>query len=313
MNAVSAHAALHGVVAPHAIAAADDVRARFLAAQPFRHCVIEDFLAPGFADALLAGFPAFDRGNAINEDGVAAGKSTVERIRTLGPAWATLDDCIQSPAFLALVERITGIDGLLYDPDYFGGGSHENRDGQSLDTHIDFNHHPATGWHRRLNLIVYLNHEWEDDWGGSLELRRDPHDPDTDQAVTITPLFNRCVIFETTEHSWHGFPPIRLPETRRSLSRKSVALYFYSRERPAAELASAHSTVYVDRPLPAHLQPGRVLSERDVADLRDLMARRDAHNRRLYGEVHALQEELDRSMASRMFAAARRLLARLRR
>lgn len=305
--------ALEGIVAPHAIAGADASRERFLAARPFRHCVVEGFFAPAFADALLAEFPAFERGNALNEDGVAAGKSTVERIRSLGGRWAALDACIQSPAFLGLVGRMTGIDGLLYDPHYFGGGTHDNRDGQSLDVHIDFNRHPATGWHRRLNLIVYLNREWEDGWGGELELHRDPYDPDTDEVVAIAPLFNRCVVFETTEHSWHGFPPIRLPPGREALGRRSVALYFYTRERPAAETAAAHSTVYVDRPLPAHLQPGRVLSERDVAELRELLARRDAHSRRLYGEVHALQAELDRSFAGRLFAGARRALARLRR
>ena len=305
--------ALEGIVAAHAIAGADAARERFLSARPFRHCVVEGFFAPAFADALLAEFPGFERGNALNEDGVAAGKSTVERIRSLGGSWAALDACIQSPAFLELVGRMTGIDGLLYDPHYFGGGTHDNRDGQSLDVHIDFNHHPATGWHRRLNLIVYLNREWEDGWGGELELHRDPHDPDTDEVVAIAPLFNRCVVFETTEHSWHGFPRIRLPAGREALSRRSVALYFYTRERPAAEIASPHSTVYVDRPLPAHMQPGRVLSERDVAELRELLARRDAHSRRLYGEVHALQAELDRSFAGRLFAGARRVLARLRR
>ena len=314
MNADAATgAALQGIVSAHALACADEARARFLAARPFRHCVVEGFFEPAYADTLLAQFPGFERGNALNEDGVAAGKSTIERIRSLGGPWAALDDCIRSPAFLALVERMTGVDRLLYDPDYFGGGTHDNRDGQSLDVHIDFNHHPGTGWHRRLNLIVYLNREWDPDWGGSIELHRDPHDPDTDEVVSIAPLFNRCVIFETTEHSWHGFPPIRLPADRESVSRKSVALYFYTRERPAEEAASPHSTVYVDRPLPAHMRPGRVLSERDVAELRDLLARRDAHNRRLYGEVHGLQAELDRSVAGRMLAAARRLLARLRR
>lgn len=304
---------MHELVAPHVAREADAIRARFLSAQPFRHCVIEGFFAPGFAEDLLAQFPGFERGNFLNEDGVAGGKSTVERIAALGGAHAALDACIRSPGFLSLVGRITGIDDLLYDPDYFGGGTHENRDGQSLDNHIDFNYHPATGWHRRLNLIVYLNREWHDDWGGALELHRDPHDPGTDEVVAITPLFNRCVIFETTEHSWHGFPMISLPPGRGMLSRKSVALYFYTRERPAAETASPHSTVYVDRPLPAHIAPGRALTGRDVAELRDLLARRDAHNRRLYGELQALQARLELGFASRVLGAARRALARRRR
>jgi Rps23 Pro-64 3,4-dihydroxylase Tpa1-like proline 4-hydroxylase len=96
---------------------------------------------------------------------------------------------------------------------------------------------------------VYLNHEWDDAWGGSLELHSDPH-ADDDTITRVTPLFNRAVIFETTEWSWHGFSRISLPEAKRELSRKSIALYFYTQERPQEELADTHSTIYVDRPLP---------------------------------------------------------------
>ncbi len=303
-----------GIVAP-AVAdadAADAVRARFTTARPFAHCVIDGFFDNAFADALLREFPDFERGNDRNEHGTAGGKSVVERIRELGGAWRALDDCVQSAGFLDLVGRMTGIPDLLYDRDYFGGGSHDNRDGQSLDVHIDFNHHPGTGWHRRLNLIVYLNHEWDADWGGALELHRDPRDPASDEVASVLPLFNRCVIFETTEHSWHGFSEIRLPAEQSSLSRKSVALYFYTRERPVDETAPRHSTVYVDRPLPAHLQPGHVLHADDVAALHELLARRDQHNRRLYQELEALQARLDQSAVGRLAGLARRAAARLR-
>lgn len=310
---MSAHDALDGIVSAAVARDAAAIREGFLAARPFRHCVIPAFFSPVFAEALLRQFPDFSRGNHLNEDGVAGGKSTVERIRGLGEAYAALDDCIRSPDFLQLVSRLTGIDDLLYDPDYFGGGTHENRDGQSLDTHIDFNYHPATGWHRRLNLIVYLNPEWCDGWGGALELQRDPHDRANNEVVSVAPLFNRCVIFETTERSWHGFPAITLPPEQVGTSRRSVALYFYTRERPAEETATAHSTVYVDRPLPAHITAGHVLDDHDVAALQELLARRDAHVRRLYGEVGALQARLDQSPAGRLIAAARRMLARARR
>jgi hypothetical protein len=300
------------LIASHVFTDADALRAAFATARPFGHCVIEDFFAAPYAQALLDAFPAFERGNALNEDGVLANKSVVERIHALGGAYRQLDACVQSPPFLELIGRITGIPDLLYDVDYFGGGTHDNRDGQSLDNHIDFNYHPGTGWHRRLNLIVYFNPAWDEAWGGALELHRDPYDPDTDEVVVIPPLFNRCVIFETTEHSWHGFPKIELPDDHKHLSRKSIALYFYTRERPSAQTALKHSTIYVDRALPAHLQPGRVLSERDVAELRELLDRRDAHNRRLYGEITTLQAHLDHSFASRLFNAVRRLIGRLR-
>jgi hypothetical protein len=263
------------------------IAAQFVAARPFRHVVIEGFFPADFASALLQDFPPFERGNARNEHGGLGGKSTVERIRELGPPFAALDDLVQSPGFLRWLSAATGIPDLLYDPHYFGGGTHDNRDGQELDPHVDFNRHPETGWHRRLNLIVYLNPGWQDGWGGLLELHSDPRR--SDDAVThIAPLFNRCVVFETTEWSWHGFGRIVLPPDLPSTTRRSIALYFYTRERPAEELAPEHSTIYVDRPLPERFRAGLTLSERDVEELQILLARRDQHNQRLYGELMQL-------------------------
>jgi hypothetical protein len=267
---------------------------RFARREPFRHVVIENFLADDHAARLLTEFPAFERGNARNEAGELGGKSTVERVRELGSAYAELDDLVQSAPFLALVSRLTGIDDLLYDPHYFGGGTHENREGQDLDPHVDFNRHPIESWHRRLNLIVYLNHEWDDAWGGSLELHTDPRAAD-DHVTLITPLYNRCVIFETTEWSWHGFSRISLPPERRDLSRRSIALYFYTRERPPEELADNHSTIYVDRPLPDRFHTGMTLVESDIEEIRVLLARRDQHNQRLYRDITHLSTQLEQA------------------
>jgi Rps23 Pro-64 3,4-dihydroxylase Tpa1-like proline 4-hydroxylase len=277
-------------VVPSALPDPRPLAARFRGAAPFRHLVIDGFFPAEFADALLRDFPAFERGNARNEQGELGGKSTVERIRELGDTYAALDDLVKSKAFLDWLSTATGIPDLLYDPHYFGGGTHDNRHGQELDAHVDFNRHPATGWHRRLNLIVYLNPEWDDRWGGALELHSDPRSAD-DAVTLITPRFNRCVVFETTEWSWHGFSRIALPADRQALSRRSVALYFYTRERPADELAPEHSTIYVDRPLPDHFVPGRTLSEQDVQELKVLLARRDQHNQRLYNELIAAQNQ----------------------
>lgn len=283
------------------------LRDQFRSARPFRHLVIDDFLAPAFADALLAQFPAFERGSARTEDGSIGNKATVERIRRLGPAYAELDDLVQSRAFLDTVGAITGIADLIYDPWYFGGGTHENRNGQDLDAHVDFNRHPVERWHRRLNLIVYLNPRWQDDWGGCLQLHADPRASD-DDVIAIAPLFNRAVVFETTEWSWHSFPPIMLPPGEQALTRKSIALYFYSAERPAEELAGTHSTIYVDRPLPTHLVAGHVLTEPDVRTLQTLLHRRDAHNQRLYGELAELSKKLEHADATLSSGGLGRLL-----
>ena len=298
---------------------ADQLASRFGERDPFRHVVIDNFFAPDYCAQLLAQFPAFERGNARNEDGRIGNKSTIEKIRHLGPALAALDDLVQSAEFLALIGRITGIPDLLYDPWYFGGGTHENRNGQELDAHVDFNRHPVEKGHRRLNLIVYLNHEWNDAWGGSLELHSDPRSSD-DRITVITPLYNRAVIFETTEWSWHAFPRIALPVDKQGLTRKSVALYFYTKERPADELADSHSTIYVDQPLPKRFQPGMTLSAADVEDLQVLLTRRDHHNQRLYLEVTSLAKQLEQAHAAlnsgrlgRLRYFARRLIGRLTR
>ena len=218
------------------LAKAGELCAVYRGAKPFPHVVIDDFLTPSFAQRLLDQFPSFERGNNVGDDGKVGNKATFEKIRGLGRDYAALDDLIQSREFLQLIETITGIPALIYDPFYLGGGTHENRQDQSLQAHIDFNYHPSEGWHRRLNLIVYLNHDWEQRWGGNLELYTDPYKDKQPQAV-VSPVFNRCVIFGTSEKSWHGFDQIRLPAEKSQISRKSIALYFYSKDRPPEEIA----------------------------------------------------------------------------
>jgi len=288
---------VNDIVNPAVVRDASKLATEFRNADPFRHIVIENFFTPEACAQLLSDFPAFERGNARNEAGELGQKSTVERIRELGASYATLDDLIQTPQFLALIGKITGIPDLLYDPWYFGGGTHENREGQDLDAHVDFNRHPVERWHRRLNLIVYLNHEWDDAWGGSLELHSNPRAADN-RVKLITPLYNRAVIFETTETSWHGFSRIGLPDAKKNLSRRSIALYFYTKDRPAEELADTHSTIYVDRPLPEQFTAGHILSDHDVQQLRTLLARRDQHNQRLYRDITDLTARLERAEAA---------------
>jgi hypothetical protein len=290
--------------------------AAFQRRDPFRHAVIDDFFDADTAARLLAQFPPFDRGNARNEDGDIGNKSTVERIRELGPVYAALDDLMQSPAFLERMSQLTGIAGLRYDPWYFGGGTHENRNGQDLDAHVDFNRHPVEPWHRRLNLIVYLNPDWQDDWGGLLELHSDPRSPE-DRITRIAPLFNRGVVFETTEWSWHGFERIAVPPARSDITRRSIALYFYTTERPEEELAPTHSTIYVERPLPQRFRAGLTLDAIDADELRSLIERRDRHNQRLYREIadltqrnEQLLQTLRMSFLGRLRHYAQRLLTR---
>jgi 2OG-Fe(II) oxygenase superfamily len=253
----------------------------FKNAQPFRHVVIEDFLDAALCRRILEEFPRFEDRYALNEMGQVGGKAVRMDVREMNGVYRDVDRYIQTREFLDFVSTVTGIPDLIYDPDYIGGGTHENRDGQGLDPHVDFNFHPGTRWHRRLNLIVYLNPEWEESWGGVLELQADPWQGDT-RGPRIVPLFNRAVIFETTERSWHGFSTIHLPPQRQALSRKSFAIYLYTKERPVAETAVSHATVYVPDAMPQSLQAGTTLDEAQITDLRGRFERLRAQLHFLY-------------------------------
>ena len=287
---------------PRALGDVDAHRDAFRSAHPFRHVVIPSFFRGEFSERLLADFPRFEARHALNEMGEIGGKAVRMDVCDIAESYRELDRFLRSEEFLGYVSRVTGIPDLLYDPDYVGGGTHENRHGQSLDAHVDFNYHPRTNWHRRLNLIVYLNREWGEDWGGALELHANPWSAAENRTVSVAPLFNRCVIFETTESSWHGFSEIALPPSKHGHSRKSFAIYLYTRERPREETAPPHATVYVPDAMPAGWAPGRVLDESDVRNLTQRFTRLRAQLRYLYerekrfgDEIAALKQALGES------------------
>jgi hypothetical protein len=257
MNAPVAHAE---ILSPALQSRKDTLAREFRDAEPFPHVVFTDFFAPEFAELLLGDFPTFEARHAMGEMGEVGRKATRSDVRDISTAYSRLDDFLQAPEFLGLMSAITGIPDLLYDPDYHGGGTHENLHGQGMYIHVDFNYHPR-GWHRRLNLIVYLSPEWEEEWGGSLTLHSDAWEPSTDTVRSIPPQFNLGVLFETSEHSWHGFSHVDLPESRRDLSRKSFAIYLYTEDRPVNEVAARHSTIYVPDGMPDDVGPGTVLNE----------------------------------------------------
>jgi hypothetical protein len=255
------------MINPDVIARAAEIQGEFQQAKPFRHVAIDDFLLSDRCESLLRDFPAFDEKSATNEHGLIGRKAVVERVSGISPSYKAFYEYINSPAFLDAMSRLTGIHDLIADKTLFGGGTHDNLDGQRLNVHVDFNIDVRNMLHRRINLLLYLNKEWEEAWGGAIELHSDPHNVAVDEVASFLPLFNRAVIFETNEYSWHGFERITLPADRQHLSRKSFSIYLYTKDRPADEVVAPHTTFYVPQPLPANLRVGHTLTEQDMLEL----------------------------------------------
>lgn len=190
--------------------------------KPFRHTVIDNFLTH---EELVQINEEWPTENWLKEDGKANRKWSMTKLTA---ASSRVADAIDT----RLVECATRIEGLFRDPEMFGAGLHCIPRGGFLKMHVDFNRHPK-GWHRRVNLLIYLNQEWRDQWGGHLQLGLG------DDKKLIAPIGGRCVIFETNDTSWHGHPePLACPD---GVQRRSLALYYYTREEPQGE---AHTTIY---------------------------------------------------------------------
>ncbi len=284
------------LLSPEARAAAGEIGRRFRAAEPFPHFVFDGLLEADFFRRLQQEFPPFAARNALNDYGEPGGKAVCSDLAKLGPAYRELDALLRSSDFLDWMGEAADTPELLYDPDYYGGGTHENLPGESLDSHVDFNLHPRMKWHRRLNLILFLNDDWGEDWGGCLRLQRNPWAPaGEDRIETVVPRPNRCAVFETSERSWHGFERIQVPAEREGLTRRTVAVYFYTRERPADEIVPEHGTYYVPPPL-----PGRY---RDDEELRSMIEARDRRLRFHWEREKELREmlwKIDRSPSFRV-------------
>ncbi len=284
---------MNDVIHPEIAARREALGEAVRAAKFFPHAAIDRFFTDEICRGLVDEFPRFRDQDALNEMGKVGQKACREDVHELGETFARVDDCMRSADFLQLMSKITGIPNLLYDPEYAGGGTHDNIDGAQLDIHVDFNSHPTLKWHRRLNLIVFLTPEWDADWGGCFEVHKNPWSPQDDELESFAPRLNRAVIFETSEVSWHGFNRIMLPEGKRHLSRKSFAIYLYTESRPAEQLAPSHATIYVPPPVPKHIQAGATLSDVDADYLRTLVTRRDQQIKFLYDREMEFSQRLE--------------------
>ena len=231
---------------------AKDRRNEYINASPFPNIVLTDFFDTAFLTSVLNEFPdlskpAYAESKAVQRyDNHNEKKFGARGEAVFGDATKQLMHYLNSQPILEFLQVLAGItETLIPDPYFIGGGCHEIKPGGLLKVHADFNKHEKTGLDRRINLLVYLNKDWEESYGGHFEL----WNKDMSRSEKkVLPLFNTVAIFSTTDFAYHGHPdPLSCPPDR---SRKSLALYYYSNGRPAAEVnqkMEEHSTIFVAR------------------------------------------------------------------
>jgi len=218
-----------------------EYKARYGAAQPYPHIHLDHFLEQQAAEKALAEFPSVKDEGWIHYVHINEKKHGLNKMELLPPFIREVIRELNSDNFVAFLSELTGIPGLRPDDMLEGGGLHQTKRNGFLNIHADFTVHPhKRNWQRRVNLLIYLNKDWKPEYRGDLEL--------WDRNMTgvqekIAPLFNRCVLFNTDEDSYHGVPdPVLCPE---DMTRKSIALYYFTEE---AVRPTLRSTNYRSRP-----------------------------------------------------------------
>ena len=244
----------------------DAAAVAYRAGQPFPHVVLDDVLHRPAFDAAVADFPGMD--DEFWKGYVHVNETKFSNTQT--DTWASsLQDVARefcSPEFVSYLEELTGIEGLIPDYTMDGGGLHMTKRGGHLNIHADFStHHTHETWARRVNILLYLNEEWHDDWGGKLELW------DKDMTACqgrVTPAGNRMLVFTTSDDSFHGHPDgLTCPP---DMARRSLAMYYFTEE--AAPVRK--STNYQARPEESRGRKAAIAADRIVLDVYDRAKRR---------------------------------------
>ncbi len=224
---------------------APDLADAYRNAQPFPHIVMDDFLPDDIAKLCLACFPKpehahFEQPDVGTHQVGKLGRTQESYFRGVEPKIRRVLSEFNEMPFLDFLEGLTGIAGLIPDPHFRGGAFHQILAGGKLDMHADFNVDRRRRLLRRVNVLIYLNKPWQADYGGALCLSRDGGNP---SRVRMLPIFNRCVIFNTDSTSFHGHPePLSAPP---GVTRKSIALYYYTSDPVAFDADASHSTIWL--------------------------------------------------------------------
>jgi Rps23 Pro-64 3,4-dihydroxylase Tpa1-like proline 4-hydroxylase len=200
--------------------------------KPFSHLVIDDFLIENFAAEVAQEFPLYDDPSWKIYNNPLEIKKLQNHWDKFGINTYRLLSYLNSREFISKLECLTNCE-LFADIGLNGGGLHSHKKGGKLNTHLDYSIHPKLGLERRLNLILYITPDWREEWGGSLGLWSSDEAGNIDKLIkSIWPKFNRAVLFDTSQNSWHGLPaPIECPE---GTTRNSIAVYYLCVPRETA-------------------------------------------------------------------------------
>lgn len=209
---------------------------RYRVGDPFPHIVLDNFLDEWLVNLVADELEALDTSAWLRDEHSNQVKKFSEPDLTKLPTTtATVLRCFNSPQACVFFSDLTGIPDLLPDPGYTGGGVHVTLPGGHLGVHADFNIHPDMKLHRRVNALLFLNRDWEPDWGGQFEIW--PTDMSEARHI-VDPILNRLAVFSVTDKAFHGVPrKVACPQGRRRLS---LALYYYTEDRPTDEKGPFH-------------------------------------------------------------------------
>ena len=239
--------------------AADPYAAAYQAAKPYNHICIDNFLPVAVLEKVETDLRALpDSESSFNRD--------QERLKTayspdrLPVYTKSLFQALNSRPFLFFLETLTGIKGLIPDPYFLGAGIHRVANGGHLDIHADFNLHGPMQIERRLNVLIYLNRDWREEWGGSFEVWDKAM---TKKEASFVPIFNRMVCFSTASDTFHGNPqPVNHPD---GVPRLSIALYYYT--ATWGPHRKSHTTLFRPRPGTVDKPDGYVMRREVLGDL----------------------------------------------
>ena len=232
---------------------------KYQSAEPYPHICIDNFLPMEFIENVRADLDSLPEAQRSFESEQEKLKSQYSPDRM--PDFSRhLFQAFNARPFILFLEEMTGIKGLIPDPYFMGAGIHRTLNGGYLDIHADFNVHSHMRVERRLNVLIYLNPPWKEEWGGSFEVWDKGME---NKVASFAPTENRMCCFSTGSDTWHGNPePVNHPD---GLPRLSIALYYYTATWDDSRLE--HTTLFKPRPGSNDVSDARARRARMVQDV----------------------------------------------